>query len=246
MNKLVFCLLFPLIALANSDTAGPLTPVKLLTVDYCPLVCQDGTGLAIDITKKIAKEAKVPIEIHKASMTRAFGLLKTSSDFHGMILGGKDHVPNSIFMNRPIFTQRVKIFSRKSLNWEYRGVKSLENKRIAIIKNFSYANRELNEFLKSDPNVVKLFHSDSLPKLIKMLDLNRIDIFIAGDIMARHHLKKQNMLHKFKVSQLFIGSYDNYISFSKNYPKREMIKKKFDRAFEKLIKTKKLGPIQDL
>jgi len=225
---LVCCLLFSLPTFARGDK------LRFLTVEYCPLVCKGNKGLAIDLANKLSKRAGYKIDVKVASIKRAFELLKTSKEFHGIILGSKDHVPNTVFMKNPIFTQHIRIFSRKDLNWKYTGVQSLNNLKVAVIKNFHYNDKELMNYLKNSPNVNKLFHSDSLPTLIKMLDLKRIDVFIAGDIVAKYHLKNFNKINEFNISDKSLGQYENYISFSKNAKDVNLIKKKFDEAFIKL------------
>lgn len=212
---------------------------KFITVEYCPLVCKNSTGFALELTKELSLLADQKIEINQASIQRAFQVITDKTSFHGMILGSKDHVPNSIFMKRPIYSQHVKFFSRKSLNWEYEGVESLKGKRLAVIRGFHYNDPELMAYIKNNPKIEKLFHSDSVPKLIKMLDLNRIDIFIAGVGVANYHLDKEKKKVQFKTGQRSLGKYENYISFSKNYKWGLELKTKYDKAFDVFRKTER-------
>jgi polar amino acid transport system substrate-binding protein len=213
--------------------------LNFITVEYCPLSCKLNKGFALELTQELAAQSKSQITVKQASIQRAFQAITEKTKYHGMILGSKEHVPNSIFMKRPIYSQHIRFFSRKSLDWKYKGVDSLKGKRLAIIKGFHYKDQEVMNYIKNASDVNKLFHSDSVPKLIKMLDLNRIDIFIAGEGVARYHLNKEKLKNQFVISNKSLGRYDNYISFSKNHQSSEKYKLKFDQAFESFKKTKK-------
>jgi ABC-type amino acid transport substrate-binding protein len=180
------------------------------------LICDDEKlpGIIPEMANKIfaAQGYKIQIKL-LASLSRAVKEVE-SGNYDGLIAGNKTLAPNLIYPKNSVLPHSSQFFSHASLNWKYRGTDSLKNIQLGAVKGFDYASKSLNKYIELGKRVSEIDQNHSAERIIKMIELRRIDTWIAGNYVAKYHINKLGLSKLIVPSSKIIGTYHNYISFS--------------------------------
>lgn len=245
---LIYILLLPIFTY-SSETKGSEKNQKtlhFLTTDYCPLMCQNQKeqGIMVEILKAIYVPLGYKIHISYKPIKRAFNDA-TEEIYDGFIGGdmqqlGKNLFPKYVTVPNPSF-----IYKRAKDKWSYKGVDSLKNKILVTTKGFHYANSKLNTYISKTEgkNTLQVDNGDHIPKMIKLLEKNRADLFIAGELKVQAYLRKNKKGIQIKPERKAVGIFKNFISINQFSPKSGELLRILDTQFIKLFKSGQLQKI---
>ena len=151
------------------------------------------------------------------------------------VLGAyKEDAPGFIFPEESWGTDRIGIFIKQSDNWEYNGLESLLERKVGVIKGYSYA-EDLDNLIESSPQVFKIASGiNGLEKNIKKLHAGRIDVVIESTPVASAKLKSLGLSEKIKRVGFINEAAPFYIACSPANPKSKALVKKVDEITRQL------------
>ncbi len=211
---------------------------------WCPMNCDpksDKPGYAIEIAKAIFEPAGHQIDYQTLNWARAIAETRTGS--HVAIVGAaKSDAPDFIFPENELGLSRSCFFAKTASTWKYAGVDSLKAVKLGITKDYTYGD-PLDGYVKANSAGLEVFSGDdTLEKQIKMLQLDRIGVFIDDSNVIAHHLAAQNLAGTIKE----VGCLEataSYIAFAPTNAKSKEYAKLLSDGVAALRSSGKLTPI---
>jgi polar amino acid transport system substrate-binding protein len=239
--KTLLCLVYILSFSTNAKT------LNFLTANYCPLICESGDkkGVLVDILHQIYRPLGYKINIKYMPLKRAF-LEFNNGNYDGFIGGNQIQLPKNKFPHYVSAPNSVFAFKLSNSKWKYTGINSLSKIKIGVVKNFSYEDKDIDNYLKinklNKTKVLLININEHLKKLTSLLEKKRINIFLGGSIATEHYLNKYKLQKKIVPASKRLGVFKNYISFNSqrnNYKKLISIHdQRFKLLYDKGIITK--------
>lgn len=217
--------------------------INFITIDYCPLTCTDPNkpGIMVEIAKKIFESKGYNVKIKMiTSITRAVKEVQQGR-YDSLITGNKSHALGLVFPKTPALSHPIRFFSHKDLDWSFHSIQSLQDVELGVIKDFNYSNKEINEYIKKGKNVTQIGPDQPVLRSIKMMEKKRIDVWIAGEYVAKYHILKNGLSETIKSSSKVIGTYDNFISFSPKNPHAKKYSRIIDNGLKQFFKKKQMS-----
>ena len=174
-------LLLPLLLLLPQAPAAARAETIVLAADeWCPVNCQpndERPGFMVELAARILEPAGYRIEYRLKPWARALREARKGS-IDGVIGAHRGDAPDFVFPERPLL--RIAggdLFVRRDSDWTYRGIPSLREIRLGVVRNYDYG-EELNAYL-ADPaneNRVDVVHGQrALERNLAKLLAGRID-----------------------------------------------------------------------
>lgn len=203
-------------------------------------------GYGIEIAEYIFSKAGHKIDYQNLNWSRTCKeVLKGTYDI--AIGAGYGDLEGGIFPDEEIGIMLNTFFTLKDKNWQYAGVKSLENIKVGIIQDYSYDD-DLDKYFSEvkDHNKVQTVAGDNaLRNNIKKLLASRIDALIEDKSVFYAKAKEMNVLDKIKSAgsvKLKKSSY-LFLGLSPKNPKSKEYAKLIDEGIREMRKNGKLKEI---
>lgn len=203
-------------------------------------------GYAVDIVRYIFAQKGYSIQYETMPWPRA--LLSTSLNAHNAIIcihHSKEHNEKFIFPRYSVGMTGNAFFTLRKNEWYYRGLPSLQNQTVGIIKDYAYGFELENYFDQNQNDIDKIQLSmgvDALEKNIKMLMMGRIDVLFDDVNAVMGTAMKMGVASHIKA----VG-FDNtsaiYVAFSKKHPHAQELADLFDAGMKQMRSNGKLEKI---
>ncbi|WGL59279.1 transporter substrate-binding domain-containing protein [Pigmentibacter sp. JX0631] len=207
-----------------------------MTGEYPPFSSQaiPDEGIAVEIVKKICKEANLNCSIQFLPWLRCEYLVESGKAFAAFPYAISDERRKKYFFSEPIFyadshifftSSKIKLVDSISLN----EIKKL-NLTIGILRGNFYA--ENFKILG-----IKFEESSDYSSLLKKLLNNRIDAIIEGNIVLRYEIKSQKLPNSKDIKSIQISEFkntSNILIVAKKYANSQKILEKINLAIKKL------------
>ncbi|HCY86982.1 MAG TPA: hypothetical protein DHV36_17760 [Desulfobacteraceae bacterium] len=195
--------------------------IKMATIDFCPFTCNPANeggkdGFMTDVLRYALETAGYDLEVEMMPYVRAVKETREGR-FEGIVVVGKLYAPDLVYPEIPVVSQRVTFIVKKGTDWQYRGVNSLKNETIGIVKGYHYVDEDLQAYLLSDENAdhVSVLHGHNpTERNIKKLLRGRTDVYLEGEFSALYVLRKMNAEDKVVFSGFTRNAFDDYVAFS--------------------------------
>lgn len=194
LTVLTICLLF--VAGKNQQKT-----IVLVADEWCPYNClpeSDKPGYVIEIAKKIFEPLGYEVIYETTSWNRAIDGARKGV-FDGIIGAEQIEAPDFVFPESEMGLTVNCFYVSNSSQWQYTGLKSLENITIGVIDNYTYGNLYTN-YIESNLNnfnkVQILTGHDALSRNIKKLVAGRIDATIEDRNVINHYLNNNQLAIK--------------------------------------------------
>ncbi|WP_354625750.1 transporter substrate-binding domain-containing protein [Psychromonas sp. MME2] len=199
--------------------------IRFTTIDYCPLTCDptkdDGKeGIMTDVVRAAFEEAGYKIELEIMPYARAVKAV-TDGKYDGVVVVGKNYAPTLIYPQNNTITQRMMFMVKPTNHWRYTGYQSLlsVNATMTITKGFDYGDNDINHFVASKPtNLVSLNGSKTAQRGFELLQLERVDTYLEGDLIALYNIAKYGYTHNFIVAGFSTRVFEDYTAFNPHSP----------------------------
>ena len=212
-NLLLLLLAFGLITTyANADQ------ITLASDDWCPINCVPGSenqGFMVDIATIVFKKAGHTVVYKKVPWERA--LAQTRKGKYSAVIGAyHGDAPDFIFPKNEQGMIGNAFFTAKSNSWRYKGISSLNNLKLGVIKGYDYG-EDINKYIKDNPKspAVQLAFGDTPLELnIKKLMKSRIDVLLESEYVFNYKINQMGLKDKIKFAGILAAPDKAFIAFS--------------------------------
>lgn len=218
--------------------------------EWCPYNCDPtagNPGFMVEIVTEIFSQKGIEIDYKLLNWARAVQDTERG-DYDAIIGATKDDAPNFIFPTEKIGDSKNCFYTKPESKWEYKGIKSLENIILGVIKGYSYF-EELDNYVKSPANKKKIdenFGEDVQMRLINKLHSNRMDAFVENENVIQYMLtanSKEIGSNKIKTAGCAPVSQSLFIAFSPKKASSKARAEMFDNGLKEMKKNGKLTEI---
>lgn len=197
--------------------------ITIAADQWCPYNCEPDSkspGYGIEIADKIFEDAGHQIQYKILPWTRAIAATKNGA--YGAVIGAtKEEVPDFIIPEEEIGISRNVFFVRKGDPWRFKGVETLKEIRVGLIRDYSYGETCDYFFAAHKGNADYVGGDEAMELNIKKLLKGRITTFIADPNVLVLTAEKMGCLDEIEEAGE-IGKGDKiYIAFSPENPKSE-------------------------
>ena len=206
-----------LLVLASASIADDRT-LTLVADQWCPFNCSDDPddrGVLVERAAKALASQGFDIEYQEMPWTRAIIGVREGL-YDGIVGAGLAETPDFHFPAKPIAVARHSFFTLPTNPWTYQGFESLHNVRLGVIQDYSYGGL-FDAYIKpnrgDDDRLVILRGDNVLPRLVKMLELGRIDALVAEEQVLNYHFNRKGKINPLRNAGL-AGEEALYVAFS--------------------------------
>ncbi|MDY6840431.1 MAG: transporter substrate-binding domain-containing protein [Pseudomonadota bacterium] len=213
-----FAFLLAWILLASSGSAEERT-VTLVGDRWCPFNCKglpdENRGLLVERAADALAEEGIGVAYDELPWSRA--IIEVRNGNYDAIVGtGLSETPDFYFPPEPLAIARHSFYTLPSSSWKYQGLESLQAIRIGVIQDYSYGglyDSYIKENRNEDNQIVILRGDEVLPRLIKMLELGRIDALVAEERVLNYHFRSKGERNRLRYAGL-ANKEELYVGFS--------------------------------
>jgi polar amino acid transport system substrate-binding protein len=183
MKKLIFyCLFIVLCSPLNAQAKDLL----IAGTEWSPYNCveKNRPGIVSEYVELIVKRIGMKANIKLLPWSRAIEEVKSGRYDVLMSCGESDS--KGLIQSKKLLDYQMCFFTLHASNWNYNGVKSLNSIQLGSIQEYAYG-EPLDSYLKIErPKTTTLKGKNAHERLGRMLDLSRIDTFIADRILVKY------------------------------------------------------------
>ena len=211
---------------------------------YCGRAGSTYPGYGVEIAKRVFEADGYTFIYLNLPWTRA--IKETRAGKYNAIIGAyKDEAPDFVFPEEEFGVSRYAFYAKRASQWRYVGIKSLQSKKIGLIKGYSYG-EELNAYFKKNAQRVQYVSgNDPLLLNIKKLLAGRFDTLIAGENVMTYKIKEMGVLGEVINVGVTDISDNLYIAFSPLNKESAIYAEIFSKGIRKLKKSGELDQILD-
>lgn len=214
-RKFIFLIMFFL--LTGNAFAGDRV-ITLVGDAWCPFNClalTDGHGILVDRAAAALAQDGFRVDYVQIPWSRAI-LGVRDGDYDAIVGVGRLEAPDFQFPSEPLAFARHSFFTLPTETWKYRGLQSLKDIRIGVIQDYSYGSL-YDDYIRANQNdssrVVVLKGNKVLPRLIKMLQLGRIDALVAEEHVLNYYFQSKGRANPLRYAGL-AAKEALYVAFS--------------------------------
>lgn len=208
----LLCFLLTMISVAEERT------ITLVGDEWCPFNCADHPdhrGFLVERTAAALAEKGIKLEYIEMPWSRAIiGVRKGRYD--AIVGTGPTETPDFIFPPEPLAYARHSFYALASSVWEYQGLESLKEVRIGVIQDYSYGGL-FKDYIRpnqdDESRVLILGGNKVLPRLVKLLELGRIDVIVAEKLVLDYYFKSRGVENPLRYAGL-ANEEALYVAFS--------------------------------
>ena len=165
---------------------------------WCPFNCDPkdpNPGFMIEVAKAALEGAGHKIDYQTLNWARAISETRLGN-FDAIVGASKTDAPDFTFPEVALGRTKNCFFAKKDATWEYKGLASLANATVGVIKDYSYA-KAFDDYVKAnakDSKKVDVVSGDNPLELnLKKLQMGRITTFVEDDsVMKSYQFKKKS------------------------------------------------------
>jgi polar amino acid transport system substrate-binding protein len=202
-------------------------------------------GYLIDIARTILKRHGHTVIYKVSSWSSALHGTRTGI-FQAAAGAYKTDAPDFIFPENELGVSINKFYVRKADPWRFKGVTSLNNRRLGAITDYSYG-VVMDAYIKknrANGKRISLLNGDNaLQLLISMLFDKRIDVIIENSMVMDYGISQSKAWDKLQDAGTDGNTHNVYIGFSPKNPKSKKYAKLLSNGIAQLRATGELNRI---
>ncbi len=215
--SLAVCLIISLFALTAANQASTL---KLAADRWCPYNCAPNSqkpGYVVELAE-LAFAPDYQVKLIEVPWSRA--LRNTELGLYNGIIGAlPGEAPGFIYPLTPVGIARQVLVVRQDNPWQYNGLISLHQLRIAVAADYSYSD-ELDAYIEAQQHsrdLVVIRSEQPLERMHKLLKEGKIDAYIEDKTVVSYHAHRHHETQQIRFAAEFNAS-PIYIAFSPAEP----------------------------
>lgn len=188
-----------LLLLILALTATPALSHEVITMgsdEWLPYVgTQTNRGYMIEVADAIFREKGIEVQIKQFPWARILTMVRKGelTAAPGM---QRHQAPDFIIPAEPLGVDEAAFFLRTSDTWSYRGVKSLEGKRLGVIKNYTYESqldRYISDNFSNGNKIHVAYGDDPYQQIVRVLRTRRVDMVVANPNVFLYTLRTMGL-----------------------------------------------------
>jgi polar amino acid transport system substrate-binding protein len=211
------------LCLLSLSTIATADIIRFASIDYCPFTCdplKEGgkEGVMVDVVRVAFEEAGYEIQIEIMPYVRAVRAVNEGK-YDGIMVVGKKYAPELVYPRIPTLTQRMMFIVKPHHRWRYTDYSSLLSIDIAmvVVKGFDYADVNINKLVAAKHhNLVALHGLKTTERGLELLNIERVDTYVEGELTALYQIDKYGYGENFIVAGFSARDFDSYTAFSPN------------------------------
>ena len=247
-NRLIQLIL--LLSLSSVTNADPKT-ITIGADPWCPYNCDpaaEAQGLMVDIAKEALALSWFSLEYQVINWARAKRLVQ-SGQLDGIIgmVRTDSSEPLYFFTDTPLGQSQICFYRRADDDWVYQSIESLGKRKFGWINDYRFGgnlamDRWVDEHIENG-QVVTISGTDLHQRLIKLLQINRIDTFAEDKNVITYELKKSGLEKQIKISGCMKLVENVHLAFSLKSQNKENWAKALESGIDQLDKNGRLNEI---
>lgn len=233
---IVLISLFPIALLADT--------ISLRADLWCPHNCDptgEKPGYLIEIAREVFKKAGHTIDYQTLNWPRAIEETRRGN-YDGIVGANRNDVPDFIFPQNETGISVNHLFGRKGEKWRFKGVESLKQAKIGVIKDYTYDSVTNDLIAKHHPSFFVASGDTALEQLVKMLKAGRLTaIYEDAAVMQSNSGMGKDELED--LGWISLKSLSIFIAFSPTKPTSKGYAITLSEGVEVLRKTGELSKI---
>ncbi len=223
--------------------------IKLRADVWCPFNCDpksDKPGYMVEIAKAALEGKGDTIEYQTLNWARAISDARDGK-YQGIVGAAESDAPDFSYPAKPLGRSNNCFYVRSDNAWVYKGVDSLKDISVAVIKDYTYG-EPLDAYIKQNEKngkKIDVVSGDNPLELnLKKLDAGRVVSYIEDESVYKNYLLKKGLQPKVKNAGCLDGNSIS-IAFSPKYPRGKELAKKLSDHVESMRKDGSLKKLLD-
>jgi hypothetical protein len=184
MKKYLF--LFFIASLPLSSLAEHSKSVRFVGTEWCPYVCKnkEKPGFLYEYVKYIFKSIEIEQSMEFYTWSRSMEFVKTSEREALLTAGEQD--TKGFIKSALLLEYKMCLFTLKSNKWKYKGLDSVKKINLGSIQDYAYG-EPLDSYIAKKPEQVMILSGiNTYERLLKLVDLKRVDAFVADSMVIQN------------------------------------------------------------
>lgn len=232
-----------LLLLTSVSWAQSNNHLRVAALEWCPQVCFNHSreGYMVDILRAFAKQQGLTLSIIHSPWVRGIRSVE-KGQFDALLPPSKKEAPSLIYPQQPISSQRVCFFAREASQWQFTGVKSLQEvANILVPKGMSLIG--VQDYMEQHPERFPSIPVIKESRLVNILLKQRTEAIAYDERSMQQYLQQAKLTEEVKQVGCLVKE-DIYLAFSPKQPHRYVVlAEKFD---DFLLHIKASGWFQQL
>lgn len=210
-----------------------------------PEVDQKNNGIIVELLRNTFKKSGHELEFKWMNLARAIktvheGKTDTICALNDRFLGKLD------FVQPKLVDAKVAIWTRAKDKFYFKGVNSLEGKKIGNIQGFVYkdSSPKFEEYLsKKRGSILTVSGENSVQRMFKLMEKKRVDIFAINPEFVYYILGKSYVSKNFKISGFLENKLVGFFGISPQSKKHKEIRSIYSSEIHRQLKSKEYRKI---
>ncbi|NQD95428.1 transporter substrate-binding domain-containing protein [Pseudomonas sp. CrR25] len=220
---------------AAHPASGAAEEIVLVSPAYwCPFSCTAGSaqeGFTVDIIRWIFARHAIDVRLVNGNYSRAL-LEVRSGRYTATPSSLKSEAPDFTYPEKAISFNRFCFYTRAEDDWRYTGTSTLHGRQVGIIQHYSYGT-SLDALIRTQAEIFRNHAGNDLTqRLIKQLQLKRLDTFIEEEHLVRYALL-QHPHYAVRQAGCERGELA-YMAISPNHPRRDAYARLFSEGMREI------------
>jgi len=225
--------------------------LRFATINYCPFTCDPALengreGVLTEVLRAALEPAGITLELTMLPFLRAIQETQQGK-YDGMVVANHELAPELVYPDAPTLRQHVAFLVKAGETWTYAGIDSLRTMKIGIVEGYSYADADLNAYLKEhqkDASKIVLLHGQNTTEQgIQMLLKDRFTLYLEGAYSAQYVLMKLGLQDQVAIVGYSTGAFDDFTAFASQHPKARQYAALLSQAIKEMTASGKLKEI---
>lgn len=220
-------------------TTGAAATISVRADEWCPYNCAVDApkpGYMVEVLKLIYGKAGHSVDYQTMNWARSLEETRAGK-FQAVIGAVKEDAEGFVFPRQPFGMSANGFCVRKGDKWRYQGAKSFNGQVLGVIRDYSYGDEEIDNYVakhRNDATRVQIASGDNALEVnLKKLAKGRVDVVVDDFSVLRQAVKGLDLAGQISCSADAEAD-PIFIAFSPNLAQAKEYAELFDRGIEGL------------
>lgn len=206
--------------------------LQLGATDWCPYMCDNKAmpGFLTEYVVELLGQQGIEVQVVFGPWSRTVRNAETGA-LDGLINQSKNESHSLLTSKHPTNYHQNCFYTRHQDAWYFQDINSLKNKKLGVVVGYGYTD-ELDHYIQQQAKsdwVIQIIGSKTEQRLYKMLDNQRIDLYLSNDLVNAWELKQAGLNARPRTATCMTRE-PLYFSINPNIPNAQKIMEAFNQA----------------
>ena len=218
---------------------GEESRIQMWSTKHCPYSCSEEKGLVSEVMQKFFTDEKIPLQLNMGPWLRIIKLSKKREVVDIFTPTLPEAAPHLWFPDYPIAYDRFCYYTRSTSNWEYKGIDSLKEIGLIVVKGYVYQvlDPEIMKYInKNEKNTkrIRFLYGDKVAlRGLQKVQGSRGDVFLTSEMVSNHILSPDK---RKDLRKAYCYDYNEYhVGLNKKSPKFAFLKPLIQKKLKEKI-----------